>query len=70
MVLSSAEPQQFGGRLLTIADTVRAPLPWRRQLWGVWRMTASEMGYPFPLLSKSVVLPLVMVITTVKDEMP
>jgi len=56
--------------MLTAAVTVRAPVPWRRQLWGVWSMTASETGNEFPLLSNTWVVLSANVKVTVKDEMP
>ena len=46
------------------------PVDCARQLCGVCSMTASDMGYEFPLLSKFLVVPSFMLILTVKDEMP
>jgi hypothetical protein len=56
--------------LRTRADTVRAPVPWRRQLCGFCRTMASDMGYEFPLLSYIWLEPSLRLTTTVKDEMP
>lgn len=56
--------------LRTAAVTLILPVYCRRQVCRLSRRTASCIGYPWPLLSKSSLVPLVRTRLTMNDEMP